>query len=127
MSQLKSASCTARAFGWQVSSVYQAYDEVYIVQRVSQTGLHGQSDFQAAVDAAKVVVCKAQGQHVVVDFLAERIGQTGGPSHGQVVPLYMAGGYVLPVGITRDLALACAVALWAGCSGVPVPVKDRTA
>lgn len=67
------------------------------------------------MNPAEVAVCEVQRQRmdVVVDLLAERIGEGDKPphAHDQVVPLYMAGGCVLPAGIAGVLALACAISL----------------
>lgn len=52
-------------------------------QSISDTGFHSWSYFQRSMDFAEVVIHEMQGDrvHVVFNFLAESVGQSGKVSH----------------------------------------------
>ena len=72
---------------------------------------HGRCHAQGLLNAAEVLMHEVQRHRVlkVLDLLAEAVGQAGEPAHahahGQVLALHVAGGRLVHVGLTHDVAL----------------------
>jgi hypothetical protein len=86
---------------------------------ITQATSHRRSDPQGLMDSGEVVVYGVDRNHsrVILNFLAERIGQSRkaphAHSHAQVVPFYVGRAYVLGVGVAANgLHLAADADCW---------------
>src|SRR3546814_3808302 len=109
-------SRTARA-GVRGAGVDQADDPCHVVQGIGDTSSHrrGQTA-KALVLTAEVVMDEVQRQHVevVLQLLAESVGQAGEPTHthphGEVLALHMGRADMALIGVALNRALLSALA-----------------
>src|SRR3546814_957744 len=97
--------------------IYQADDPFHVVQGIGDTSSHrrGQTA-KALVLTAEVVMDEVQRQHVevVLQLLAESVGQAGEPTHthphGEVLALHMGRADMALIGVALNRALLSALA-----------------